>query len=1263
MISVKHIGKNTMGIRNLNIGVRLALGFAIIVAFSILIGIIALQNISTATKATENMYMHPLTVSNAVRDIKTNIIAIHRSMKDVALANNEQELFIAEQEVDRLEDVVNKKFDVVYSQFLGNMDDVKKAHESFLDWKPIREEVIYLWQQGKKDEAIAITKGKGAKHVNKVLTDVDVMVDFANAKADSFYALTKADEKRSFRFMILLLSVIFIFSSVIIFVFTRSLVSPIRKLNVIAGKIGSGDLSVRHDVKAKDEISQLAISFNKMADSIELRNSVLEGLSGISGAMLGKIKLIDFAESLLLKLADLTDSQMATFYIREEGADNFIPLASIGTNATQLKSFHIANSPGDLGNVIRSQKLYHLRNISNDTIFLYNSVAGELIPKEVITIPVVQDQKVIALISCVSILAFTNESLTIIEQAQPIINASFNTLLANRKTRKFSEQLVLVNQELEAQSEELQEQTEELKQQSDELKISSDSLLEQNVELEMQRRQVEEANRLKSEFLSNMSHELRTPLNSINALSNVLRMQLAGKLDDDETNYLKIIERNGKRLLSLINDILDLSKVEAGKMEMDIRTFSLNSALTYTVESLQALAADKGIELKLDISGEIQIDSDENRLNQVITNVLGNAIKFTEKGSVNVLCEQRNENVCIVIKDTGIGIDADVLPLIFQEFRQADGTTSRAYEGTGLGLAIASKIIEALNGTIKVESVKGVGSTFSIEIPSEVSQSKVLEAVTQIAENPAMGNSKAILVVDDDKKLVAEISKKLENEGYTTIKAHSGTEALELAVLHKPYAITLDILMPEIDGWEVLQKLQRNSATRDIPVIIISKSDDLETSLALGAVGYIQKPVDKNLLIQKIRKINTNARKIAIVDDSEIDRMQIRRTLVNENLDHIMFENGRDCLNYLKTELPDVLVLDLMMPEMDGFQVLKEIRNTHSTSRLPVIVVTAKDLSQTEKDFLRGRATAILAKGDTTKAEVVNEIYRIVSQMESETQNETEKPNKKTGTILIIEDNESAVIQIRKVLQKAGLNVHHASGGKEALEFVKHTVPDGIILDLMMPEMDGFEVLENIRSAESTREIPVIILTAKNLTKADLDKLSANNIQQLIQKGDINVIELLSKVNQMLGVGNPSIKKAETASLKTSDERIIEERKKAKILIVEDNPDNRITVRAIIGNKYETIEAEDGELGIQKSLTELPDLILLDISLPKKDGFDVIAALKENQKTKNIPVIALTAKAMKGDREKITEAGCDEYISKPIDAVELLQKINLLLLK
>ena len=786
----------------------------------------------------------------------------------------------------------------------------------------------------------------------------------------------------------------------------------------------------------------------------------------------------------------------------------------------------------------------------------------------------------------------------------------------------------------------------------------------------MQRKQVEEATRMKSEFLSNMSHELRTPLNSINALSRVLINQANSRLSAEENEYLEVVERNGKRLLLLINDILDLSKIEAGKMELQPNNVSLLRMMTELVENIRPLANQKNISLNLSMPNElIELETDENRLNQILTNIIANAVKFTDKGGVRISVHSDSTVAVIEVKDTGIGISEEMLPEIFKEFRQVDGSTSRSYEGTGLGLAIVRNLVNALHGEITVASTPGEGSVFTVSLPLKWKGNLEQGDLQWMHPDIPSDTQKTVLVVDDDPKIVRQISDSLKESGYHIIATTSGTQALRLAQKHKPIAITLDIVMPDLDGWEILQQLKTNPETTNIPVIIISISDEKQTGIALGAVGYITKPVNRQLLLREIRKWTSTPSSIMIVDDNPTDREQIADLLRLEQIDVLQAENGVQCLEMLQYHRPDLLVLDLMMPEMDGFQVLNEIRARPEIGDLPIVVVTAKDLTEQDKKLLSGKVSLVLTKSTVALPQIYDEIKRILGGIHGEmSDDQGNRQKKQPNHILMIEDNEISVIQVKKILEKEGIAVDVAKDGKQALEFIKHTVPDGIILDLMMPEMDGFEVLEKIRGKQETRMIPVLILTAKNLTKADLSRLSANNIQQLVQKGDVNTRELLGKVKQMMGIETDRFRIVDHNKevfvrpiMMSGKATTIESTLRKKILVVEDNADNRLTTKAILGEQYDLVNAIDGEDGLEKAKLEIPDLILLDFYLPKMNGFKVIRLLKENENTKHIPVIAVTARAMKNDREEILEAGCDGYVSKPIDAELLLEEIGRLL--
>jgi CheY-like chemotaxis protein len=1069
---------------------------------------------------------------------------------------------------------------------------------------------------------------------------------------------------------------------------SNSISKPVVALNKAAQKIGAGDFSIRNQINSADELGSLAHEFNKMAELTESRIKINKGISDISETMIGRSGIQEFGKSLLRRLMKITDANMSTFYILNEASMEYEHFASVGANEDMLKPFSAMNPQGEFGNVLSTKNIFHLQNIPTDTIFRFNTVVGEAIPKEIITIPIIVEESTIAIISLVNIQKFSKDSLEILQHSWVSINTSYSNLIANERTRILAEHLGRINQQLEAQSEELQDQAEELQDQAAELQQNSEELLEQNIELDAQRKQVESANKLKSEFLSNMSHELRTPLNSIMALSRVLMLQASKKLSEEENNYLEIVERNGKRLLALINDILDLSKIEAGKIEIEPKPFSLSSFLTIIKENMQGLAEQKGLSLSLNIPDGInQIETDELRLHQVLTNIVGNAVKFTDKGTVAIVVRHNLEHTFIEVKDSGIGIAAEELPYIFDEFRQVDGTSSRHYEGTGLGLAIARKMMNILGGEIKAESELGKGSIFTITIPIKWHEEFQISQSSQFENTNISSGQNTILVVDDDPKTVKLISEYLLEAGYKTITTTSGKEALKLAEFHQPFAITLDIIMEDMDGWEVLQKLKSNLRTQDIPVIVVSVSDDRDTGIALGAVGFINKPVNKHILISQIKEIIKLPDSVMIVDDNEFELTQISKIIESQNIKPILASGGKECLKLLEVKNPDILILDLMMPGMDGFTVLEEIRKKKETQNLPVIIVTAKDLNKEEKSRLSGNVSALITKSQVNPENLLREIKRIIMELERTKKIHISENQDPTTRILLVEDNPEAIIQVKTVLEKEHYTVDVASGGRQALDYMKYNHPDGIILDLMMPDIDGFEVLEQLRATEKSKKTPVLILTAKDLTR----KLSANHIQQLIHKGDVDIDGLIYKVKLMLG-NEPKLSssklqvssskekenlKPETYTLSARPERsrrevevqnLKPETSNLKlttdllnILIVEDNLDNMTTIKAILKGKYNITEALDGEIGLMKAQSEKPDLILLDMSLPKVSGTKVIKMLKADNETKNIPLIAVTAQAMKGDKENFLKSGCDGYVSKPIDHLELIAEIGRLL--
>jgi len=817
------------------------------------------------------------------------------------------------------------------------------------------------------------------------------------------------------RNMIWEFSILLLLSLIIIIIFaiyiSRSITNPMLEMERVSRKLATGDFSEKLTIPSSDEIGSLARGYNSMMDAISSKINIRNGVVKISERMIEQSSIQDFGPALLRQLMDATGASMSTFYILNEVTGLFEHFASVGANEDLLKPFKAENLFGEFGNALSKKSIYYLRDIPENTIFKYLTTAGDAIPREIITIPIQVENAVIALISLVNIHKFSEDSFDIIKLSMNGLESAYSNLMASERTRVLSEHLSRINQQIETQAEELQQQSEELQQQTEEL-------TEQNLLLESQRDKVETVNQLKSEFLSNMSHELRTPLNSILALSTVLRRSKS-KMDDEEKNYLKIIERNGKQLLALINDILDLSKIEAGKMDVECKEVSLLSILAVIVESQEPIADKKGISVSLEAPEDLPlIETDELKLHHVLINIVGNAVKFTKEGKVEISVTHDSQNAYIRISDSGIGIPEESIETIFEEFKQVDGSSSREYGGTGLGLTIANKMIRVLGGSIQIESELEVGSVFTVILPL-----------------------------------------------------------------------------------------------------------------------FCKKRIDN-------------------------------------------------------PELPN--------PRVSG---KKDPANTDHSS---------------ETGSSRGKR------------------------------------------ILLVDDNEASVIQVKTILISEGFIVDLASGGNQALDYLKTTVPDGIILDLMMPETDGFEVLERIGNMEPQRHIPVMVLSAKDLQREDLRRLRDHHVHQILQKGDVSKDEMLSKVNVMLGI-NIKFRRAKPGKKKQVPKKAGKRFSISGlpgILVVEDNPDNMTVLNAILKDKYRVWNAINGEAGVAMARDRIPDLILLDMSLPGLDGLEVMQILKKNPETRDIPVIAVSASALKEDIESFLKAGCNDHISKPVDMDDLLGKID-----
>ena len=504
-------------------------------------------------------------------------------------------------------------------------------------------------------------------------------------------------------------------------------------------------------------------------------------------------------------------------------------------------------------------------------------------------------------------------------------------------------------------------------------------------ELEHLNEQLAQANRLKSQFLANMSHELRTPLNAIIGVTEMLQEDARDLKREDELEPLERVLRAAKHLLALINDILDLSKIEAGKMDLHIESFAIAPLIDEVAETIGTMAAKNGNRVVVHCAADIgSMRADQMRIRQALLNLVSNANKFTERGTLTIDATRTREDgrewVALAVTDTGIGMTPDQIGKLFQEFVQADPTTTRKYGGTGLGLAISRRFCQMMGGDVTVASEPGRGSTFTIRLPAEPAAASPAEPVRDAARSSARrGAGSMVLVVDDDQSVLDLTGRFLTREGFSVVTANGGHEGLRLARKLHPAAITLDVMMPDLDGWTVLAAIKGDPELADIPVILMTIVDEKKRGYSLGATDYMVKPINRERLTHVLRNIcRAVGRRVLLVDDDDMLRRNMRSVLEQDGWQVSEAENGRVALARLAEASPDVVVLDLVMPEMDGFEFLVEMRNQEAWREIPVLVVTAKDLTAEDLSHLNGDVERVLQKDASKLDDLLKELGRIL---------------------------------------------------------------------------------------------------------------------------------------------------------------------------------------------------------------------------------------------------------------------------------------------
>jgi signal transduction histidine kinase/DNA-binding response OmpR family regulator/CHASE3 domain sensor protein len=1167
-------------LKNMTLIKRVALLNSFSLLSIIIIVVLSLYSLSEMNDNFNKVIEKDATKALLSKDIKVNLLEMHRAEKNLILSLTQKEMrgyndnFLqAQKEIEK--NIVDLRI-LIDTQNLSKLEAIKTLYDRY---STVYDTIYNLTEQNLIQKATVLSATKSKNYIYKARDLITEIVNYNDKVMHQGKVLSDIRYDDAFSQLFIIFSIIFIF---LVYFSFRTYIYFNAKLDAVYNKIDIIKTGRFEDTPEETESTdELGMIVNALNPTIKLlreigvesknQNWIKEGVNTLNKQLTTETDVVEVSKKSIDFLCGYLNAGVGSLYIFDKETETLNQYANYGYVQKEKLAKKFALGEGTVGQVACQNKPIQLRDVKQKQAFKgtgthsnssLNTYTFSLIHQNELFGVIELGSSEIFDLNAAEFLSLANDIITTAlyfsQQSQKVKILQQETHTKNTVIEKANMQMQEKQQKLEEANAQMEEQQQQLEEANAQMEEQQQQLEEANAQMEEQQQQLEEKNinleksqvdlykkakdlelsgQYKSEFLANMSHELRTPLNSIILLSDMLQDDIFGHLDDEEIKKVSIIHSSGNELLRLINDVLDLSKIEAGKMDIIVDSFESSTFNEEVETQFEHQAEEKNLEFTTSDSYKGIIYSDRDRLAQIVRNLISNALKFTKQGTISLDIQSvKNNSIKISVSDTGIGISDDKLRSIFEAFQQADGSTSRIYGGTGLGLSISKELVHMLGGEISVKSSINEGSTFSLIIPNmdkgtnqdkdnlkQIGNLKKVELkesnnfnIKNIDDRELVtAVDKVFLIIEDDKKFAGILREKINKSNEYALIAFNGEDGLQLAKEYDVKGVLLDLGLPDMNGIDVLKEFKMNPSLRKIPVYVISGEEKAKQTLEHGAIGYHMKPVARDDISHAIEKINSfNEKKVKdllLVENDDAQREALLEFTRSGSVKSTGVSSKYEALRELDKGIYDGIIIDLGLRDGNGYEICEYIKENNI--QIPIIIYTGKNLSAEEEQKLRQYTDTIVIKTVASQIRLLEEVDIFMHRVKVKNKDKIQNINDidLSGTkILVADDDIRNIYVLSEALGSKGAKIITANNGKEAVDSLDaHSDIDVILMDIMMPVMDGYEATKIIKSNAKTKDIPIIAVTAKAMAE---DRIKA------IEAGCDDYISKPLKMDILLGI-------------------------------------------------------------------------------------------------------------------------------------------------